>query len=170
MPLDVGELVNSAANTVLKAPFIRAVASNPIYTAMIIVFIMMLVIMIVFRDTKSENSILIMTLRSGFWMFLATLGIIFMHNKILSAEHEESEKTGSYDDVFEESSPHSLEPSVPIRNNISQYESITIDSNAHGNSGTHAHGNMHTGTASTTSRSLAATPTTNITINVPTAQ
>ena len=41
-----------------------------------------------------------MTLRSGFWIFLSTLGIIFMHNKVLTADTEENAK--GYSGLFEE--------------------------------------------------------------------
>jgi len=128
MPLDIGECVNKAAESVLKAPFMRAVASNPIYTAMIIVFVVMLVVLIVFRDTKSEDSILVMTLRSGFWIFLSTLGIIFMHNKVLTADEE----IKGYDGLFEESVervdtvPIAIPGAVPPRPALTQIPTFDV--------------------------------------------
>jgi len=101
MPLDIGECINGASDIMMRAPMMVAIASNPIYTAMTIVFIVMLIVLIVFRDTKSEDSILVMTLRAGFWVFLSTLGIIFMHNKILTADTEEQAK--GYGGLFDES-------------------------------------------------------------------
>ena len=116
MPLDIGECVNKAADSVLRAPFMHATASNPIYTAMLIVFVVMLIVLIVFRDTKSEDSILVMTLRSGFWIFIATLGIIFMHNKVLTADNDEK----GYQGLFEETSAHpdAVPINIPSNQNI----------------------------------------------------
>lgn len=100
MPLDVGETINNFADTVLRAPMVDTVMRNPIYTALLIAFLIMLIIMFIFRDADTDESLLIMCLRSGFWIFLMMLGILFLHNKVLITENLDQTKNTAYEGVF----------------------------------------------------------------------
>ena len=100
MPLDIGESINCLADVFLKAPMIHTIASNPVYTAMMITFIVMMIVLIVFRDAKTEDGLLIMTLRIGFWILLANITIIFIHNKLLTIDNTTVEITAAYDGIF----------------------------------------------------------------------
>lgn len=100
MPLDIGESINYMADLFLKAPIINTIATNPIYTAMVITFIVMLIVMVVFRDAETEEPLLKMILGCGFWVFLSTLTILFLHNKILTEEKDVVGKNEAYDGVF----------------------------------------------------------------------
>ncbi len=100
MPLEVGATINAASDAFIRAPIVLTVASSPIYTAIMITVIIMLIILFVFRDADTDEALFIMALRSGFWSFLATLTIIFLHNKILSREVRSYEQDSAMSNVF----------------------------------------------------------------------
>lgn len=100
MPFEVGETVNSVADAILRAPIVAKVAQNPIYTAFLITFIVMLIILFTFRNVDGDEPIYVMAIRSGFWTFASTLGVLFLHNKVLVQEHGQIEKNESYDGIF----------------------------------------------------------------------
>lgn len=100
MPFEVGESINHFADTFLKAPIVHAIAKNPIYTALLVTFVVMLVIMFIFRDADTDETLLVMCLRAGFWIFFMLLGVLFLHNKVLGVETIEQIKDTAYDGVF----------------------------------------------------------------------
>lgn len=100
MPLDVGEAINSFADAILRAPLINTIVHNPIYTAMIITTIVVLIVMFIFRDANTDESLLVLCLRSGFWIFLMMLGVLFLHNKVLITENESHSKDAAFEIVF----------------------------------------------------------------------
>ncbi len=100
MPFDVGSTINYMADAFLRAPAVNSIARNPIYTALLITFVTMLIIMFIFRDADTDDSLLVMCLRGGFWIFLMMLGTLFLHNKILSSEVSAAETNNTYNDVF----------------------------------------------------------------------
>lgn len=100
MPFDVGDTVNSIADSVTKAPIITSIVRNPIYTALMITLIIVFIIMFIFRDADTDDSLLIMCLRSGFWIFLMLLGVLFLHNKALTAENNLETKNAAFEQVF----------------------------------------------------------------------
>lgn len=100
MPIEVGELINHFSDSFLKAPIVHTIVKNPIYTSLMITFSIMIIILIIFRDADTEESLLIMALRSGFWIFLMLIGVLFLHNKVLSNETELETKNAAYEDVF----------------------------------------------------------------------
>ena|ERR1700743_2225911 len=100
MPLDVGETINNFGNLFLKIPIIHTVTKNPIYTSLIITFIIVLIIIFTFRDADTDEPILTMGLRSGFWIFIMMIGILFLHNKILLQEVNAHDVMGEYENIF----------------------------------------------------------------------
>ena len=110
MPFSVGETVDNFANDVLKAPMVRAIVKNPIYTALTIAFILILIVMFVFRDADTDESLLTMSLRTGFWAFLAMLGVLFLHNKVLINENNEEREKADYGGIFNTSYSGAVEP------------------------------------------------------------
>lgn len=114
MPFDVGETINAAADSFLRAPIVPAIARNPIYTSFLLVFVVMIVTLIIFRDVDTDESLCVLTLRSGFWVLLATVGIIFIHNKVLSMEYSHREKDAAYEGVFSTAFTNPGENIVPV--------------------------------------------------------
>lgn len=117
MPLEVGETINLFTNKLLGAGIIRTVVSNPIYTAGLIAFVVMIVIIIVFRDADTDEPLLVMTIRGGFWVFMFGVAIMFLHNKVLTTEVNSEVKAADYDGVFGGASPSMEDSVVPVNIN-----------------------------------------------------
>jgi hypothetical protein len=100
MPLEVGETINKLADKFMSAPAIMSVAKNPIYTALMITFIIVLLVMFIFRNVETEESLLTMCLRTGFWVFILLVGTLFIHNKVLMTESFDSSEQEKIDQVF----------------------------------------------------------------------
>jgi hypothetical protein len=100
MSLEIGITVNKIADGFLKAPIVHKIAKNPIYTALLITFIIIIIIMWVFRDAETEDTLLTMGLRGGFWIFLMLIGTLIIHNRVLGIEINEIEKDKAYEGVF----------------------------------------------------------------------
>tara|TARA_R110002153_G_scaffold273997_3_gene446402 strand:+ start:24416 stop:24769 length:354 start_codon:yes stop_codon:yes gene_type:complete len=92
MGFDIGDFVNGMVDSILESPSILWIASNPIITALVITIVLCFIILIVFRDAETEESLPVITLRAGFWMFMAITGVMLVHNKVLSANASEKIK------------------------------------------------------------------------------
>ena len=100
MPFEFGEFINYFVDTLLNAPIVHTIANNPIYTALMITFVVIIIILFIFRDATTDESLFIMSLRSGFWILILLIGTLFIHNRVLSSEIENTTKTGQYDTIF----------------------------------------------------------------------
>lgn len=111
MPFEIAEIINKTEK-LLEAPIVHTIAKNPIYTAFIITVIIILIILFVFRDAETDDHLVVMSLRAGFWIFISMVGAIFLHNKVLATEVDHSMKIGAFDDVFKGPSIGSMEDFV----------------------------------------------------------
>ncbi len=100
MPFEFGETINAGADAFLRAPIINTIARSPIYTALVITFIIILIIMFIFRDADTDESLLTLGLRTGFWSFLVTVSLLFLHNKILNEDLRSGARAADIDNVF----------------------------------------------------------------------
>jgi phosphatidylglycerophosphate synthase len=100
MPFEFGATINYFTDVFLRAPIIHTIAKNPIYTALLITFIIMIIIIFIFRDAETEETLLTMSMRAGFWIFLMMLGILMVHNRVLIDENKAESKSAAYDGVF----------------------------------------------------------------------
>lgn len=89
MPFDIGQSINSITESALRNPSITHVAENPFYTALLIATIVILTVMIVFRNSENDDHMYIMLMRTGFWAFVSISFIILLHDKILTREQQE---------------------------------------------------------------------------------
>jgi hypothetical protein len=117
MPFDIGESINIIADTFLKAPIIHTVAKNPIYTALVITFTIILITMFIFRDADTDEPLIVLCLRSGFWIFLLSMGILFLYNKVLSDELRYIEKNTAFEEVFNSTNTAADDIIVPVNIN-----------------------------------------------------
>jgi hypothetical protein len=86
MPFNVGTSINNITQTAIANPGLRHIAENPFYTAIAIVVIIMLTILIVFRNSENDDPLFVMALRTGFWCFIGVSFILLMHDKLLIQE------------------------------------------------------------------------------------
>ncbi len=115
MTSEVGEVINYIIDGFLRAPIVNSIARNPIYTALVVTAIIMIIILIVFRDIDADETLFTMTLRSGFWVFVMMLGILMIHNRVLGAEVQTQSKEGQYEQVFTPSAVGKFESDfVPV--------------------------------------------------------
>lgn len=86
MPFDFAEAVNSAARWLLDMRPVRVVASGPFYTAIVLAVIIMLIAAFVFRDAETVDGLHIMAARVGFWSFIASVILLYLHYKVTTKE------------------------------------------------------------------------------------
>lgn len=96
MPFSVGQSINEAGDYFLKSTTIRHILENPIYVALCITIILILIIIVVFRNAETDDPLFIMAIRTGFWVFIGGLACIFLHDKLLYADV----KTGEFAEIF----------------------------------------------------------------------
>lgn len=101
MPFEIGKAINSMADTLISAPMVETIAKNPIYTAFVITFIIVLIVLFIFRDVESDESLLSLCLRSGFYIFILLTGALLVHNKALMMETSGTIKGSEVAGVFD---------------------------------------------------------------------
>ena len=100
MTFEVGEMLNYLTDAFLKAPIVGAIAKNPIYTALVVTLMVVLIVMMIFRDIEADETVLTMSLRAGFWVFLMLLGVLMINNRVLTTESHQYQKDGHYEQLF----------------------------------------------------------------------
>lgn len=100
MPIDVGSTINSLTDSLLQTPVINTIATSPIYTALIITIIIVLIVLYIFRNTESDDSISVMSLRTGFWVFIMLLGVLCLHNKVIYTEKKSQMDSDNLQTIF----------------------------------------------------------------------
>jgi len=94
MPFSVGEAINSFANWMITAPLTSGIFKNPVYTALALSVIIVVIIMIVFRNVETEETdpLWKLGLRIGMYVLAVSISFIFFHSYYL--KHELAESTG----------------------------------------------------------------------------
>lgn len=70
----------------------NSIINNPIYSAVVITLIIMIIIYFMYRDAyedDEDNSFWTVFLRSGIYILLANLGIVYLHYNSLDREYEQ---------------------------------------------------------------------------------
>jgi uncharacterized integral membrane protein len=85
--------IDTFINSIVSAPTVREIFSNPIWSALIIVSVILLIIFAVFRSTFDEDNPYDYTfwrllLRAGIYISLTIFGFLFLHYKNVNAEFE----------------------------------------------------------------------------------
>lgn len=97
MPWNIGDTINQAADSILKSKSLKSVISSPLRTALIIVAVICVIILYIFRSTTADESLIVLTMRVGFWAAISTIIVMFLHNKIIL----KSEEKVSGSDLFD---------------------------------------------------------------------
>lgn len=101
MPLEINNSINAVTDRILKSTIIKNTFSNPIYTALIFAVIITLLSVVIFRNVSSNESLLVLSMRTGFWSFLFILCGLFLHNKVLMGEIEMKRIDSNYKTIFD---------------------------------------------------------------------
>lgn len=103
MVFEVKESARNFMNYIGGSPFISAFIKNPFYTALLITFILILVIIFVFRNAEisGNESLTILALRTGVYSLLLITGIQFLQNQYVINELKDAGKEKVLDTVFD---------------------------------------------------------------------
>lgn len=113
MPIALGESLNATIDKLLGSPTVTTIAKNPILTALVISFIIMLIILSVFRDVNTgDRSIVELTISSGFWSFISAICILLLHNRVFIKELESNTSSMKINSVFD-SRPGEIDTIIP---------------------------------------------------------
>jgi uncharacterized membrane protein (UPF0182 family) len=85
---EVSKAINDFADRLVSVPGIGRIVKNPIYTALLIVVVIMLITMYIFRNAETDDPLFTMVLRGGVYIFIFLTGVIFLHNHVLMSEFE----------------------------------------------------------------------------------
>ena len=88
MPFSISEFINNISNFVLTSPFTSGIIKNPVYTGIAIGVLVMIMIVIIFRNTETEDPLWKITLKVGVYTSIIAISFIFFHNAYLKNEYE----------------------------------------------------------------------------------
>ena len=100
MTFEVVGAINSLSDYIISIPGVGAIMSNPIYTALFIAVIIALITLFIFRNAETDESLGKMCLRSGFYVFIILIGIIFLQNRVLEGEIAHVRRGSEIERVF----------------------------------------------------------------------
>lgn len=99
-------------NDLLNSTGANSVFNNPIYTAVLVALVIMLIIYFMYRDMVDEDEpFWPVLIRSGIYIMLVTLGALFLHFKNLDHEYEQRYKNQALETVVKAS--QGMIPPVP---------------------------------------------------------
>jgi hypothetical protein len=100
MPFEVGNTINQFTKKITSINAVNVTLKNPFYIALLIIFIVVLIILYVFRDVDSDESLLTLSLRVGIPALMLTTGIMILHNKLMTSELKNEEKDSDLKHIF----------------------------------------------------------------------
>lgn len=112
MPVDVAGSVNKTADKITSLAGVDTILRNPLLLAGIMTIIIMLITLTVFRNVSSDNSLITLVLRSGFWSMLILITGLFLNNRVMLEERTTKTKSGAYDELFNYDSPNATPLSI----------------------------------------------------------
>jgi len=87
MTFKVGDFINSIGDKLYNSSTVFRIANNPLYTALCITIVIILIIYFVFRNiSESDDSVFTISLKSGVYIFVLLIGAIFIHSKVLTKD------------------------------------------------------------------------------------
>lgn len=103
MPFDIGESINYFSERFTKFPIVNTIIRNPIYTALMIAFVIVLMTLFVFRNidfSDEDSGIVTLSLRLGTYLFIIVSGILFLHNQCMINENRSKLGSSQLDSMF----------------------------------------------------------------------
>lgn len=83
MPFNVGQAIDNTTNKVVSTPGFERLFKSPLSTAIVLTIIIVLVVMFTFREATTEEPLLTLGIRAGFYIFFISLIVLIPHNKVL---------------------------------------------------------------------------------------
>lgn len=113
MPFSISNFINNSSETALKSPSLISMMKNPIMTALITTFMILIVILLIFSNQNAK--ILTLATRASFWIFLLISGVMFLHNKVLMKECEERRYSASFEGIIDNNIIGNEDQIIPIK-------------------------------------------------------
>ncbi len=98
MPLDSKELLGSFGSKLRDLPVISTVVKNPFYTACLICGLIVVIVIIVFRDTEGSVKLAV---KVGLYSLLFVTGIQFLQNKQVIDEYKDAKRSDIAEQIFD---------------------------------------------------------------------
>ena len=97
----MGFALDSFINDIANSTSLNSIFNNPIYTAILIVAIVLLIIFVMFRTEVDESDYSFWTLlfRSGFYLILPIMMIVFVHYKNVERDYDSRYESKTLNDV-----------------------------------------------------------------------
>jgi hypothetical protein len=92
MSFEIGASINNLADRMLSSAPIKAIAESPVLTSGVISLIMILIIMMIYGVADS--------VKLGFWTFVMSTIVIFLHDRVLLKEYEEKQMARDAGEIF----------------------------------------------------------------------
>lgn len=83
MPFSIADTVNSTSRSILKSTTVRSIMSNPIYTGVVVSFVIMLITAFVYRDADVDWA---SSARVAIWSFFVLMCTFALHRMVIREE------------------------------------------------------------------------------------
>jgi hypothetical protein len=95
MTFSLGEAISNIKSGAIESNFLKSIATNPFYAALVIVFIIMFIILITFRHCKLPpgDTLWSVLLRTGIYSYGAILVIMYCHNYYMEQTYKGAGET-----------------------------------------------------------------------------
>lgn len=117
MPFSISNFINNVSTNILSSPLVISIVKNPLMTAFITTFMILIIILLIFSNQDAK--ILTLATRASFWIFITICGVVFLHNKVLMEECKEREMSGKYEGIIGEDVVRNQDQIIPIKINFS---------------------------------------------------
>ncbi len=95
MSFEIGRSINGVSDRILRIPIVRTVADNPVYSAVLISLLVVIVLILVYTEDR-----FMYVARAAFWTFVASVVVLFLRDRSESNAREERETHAAARDVF----------------------------------------------------------------------
>lgn len=116
MSFNIGGAVNSAADWACNAPIIRGIVSNPVFTALLITALVVIVVMALYHDQLKKAGVK-RKVRAVLYIFLLVTAVMFVHHYAVNSIARESAVQQGARDMFrsiQDSRDSGVSGTVPV--------------------------------------------------------
>ena len=102
MPINVEEVERNLTEQISSVPIVKRIIINPLFTAITITIILLVIIMFIFKDAEvDENTSLFkLSVRTSIYAFIFISGLLFLNNYHLKEEIISKTKSGAMEELF----------------------------------------------------------------------
>jgi hypothetical protein len=111
MPVSIQVITTYISDKLTDTPILKKVTKNPIYTALLITFIIVIIVIVIFRDVDTgDESLSKLAVRTGIYSFIFVVFVQFLQNHNIMTELKKGAGSEYIDDVFNTTGDVGLTP------------------------------------------------------------